>query len=302
MSENLREPEVPEGKAPAVECLDGLARITLEELAITHFVKSGTLQNACSTRPRVLVGLWKSALVHTARLLNSLAKGRKRMVTKSAVAMHFKIRSRRSLHQFCGRAQTYWSQSDVFNSLKPCYVMVASETRIHRLEWFAQVILITVPQCSKIWGLVSRRDGMARAMCPWSSVEVGKTFPKIKGETLNSILLTFGKLESACAINPWTRRKRICCRLQSADAHDQQKGFEFRWIGNRDDIEKSDDGCNSQWWSADAWRGHSSCQRIGYILDNESPQGYACSSTARKALPWKRIFLRVDQRPKTTSH
>ena len=51
MSENHRGPEVPEVKARVVECLDGLARITLEELAITHFVKSGTLQNACSTRP-----------------------------------------------------------------------------------------------------------------------------------------------------------------------------------------------------------------------------------------------------------
>ena len=43
------------------ECRDGLARITLEELAITHFVKNGTLQNACTTRPRVVVGLGKSA-------------------------------------------------------------------------------------------------------------------------------------------------------------------------------------------------------------------------------------------------
>ena len=39
MSENHREPEVPEEEVPVVECLDGLARITLEELAITHFVK-----------------------------------------------------------------------------------------------------------------------------------------------------------------------------------------------------------------------------------------------------------------------
>ena len=43
MSENHREPEVPEAGAPAVERHDGLARITLEELAITLFVKSGTL-------------------------------------------------------------------------------------------------------------------------------------------------------------------------------------------------------------------------------------------------------------------
>ena len=37
------------------ECLDGLAMITSKELAITHFVKCGTLQNACSTRPRMVM-------------------------------------------------------------------------------------------------------------------------------------------------------------------------------------------------------------------------------------------------------
>ena len=52
MSDNHREPEVPEAERPAVERLDGLARVTSKELAITHFVKNGTLQNACSTRPR----------------------------------------------------------------------------------------------------------------------------------------------------------------------------------------------------------------------------------------------------------
>ena len=57
MSENFREPEVPEEEVPVAERLDGLARITLEELAITHSVKNGTLQNACSTIPRVVVGL-----------------------------------------------------------------------------------------------------------------------------------------------------------------------------------------------------------------------------------------------------
>ena len=82
MSENHREPEVPEEKVPVVECLDGLARITLEELAITHFVKNGTLQNACSTRPRVDASLGKSARTHIVRLMNSRLKGPKRMMTK----------------------------------------------------------------------------------------------------------------------------------------------------------------------------------------------------------------------------
>ena len=87
MSENHREPEVPEEEVPMGECLDGLARITLEELAITHFVKNGTLQNACSTRPRVVVGLVKSAHSHIVRLMNSRQKRSKKNDDKSAVAM-----------------------------------------------------------------------------------------------------------------------------------------------------------------------------------------------------------------------
>ena len=70
-----------------VECRDGLARITLEELAITHFVKNGTLQNACSTRPRVVADLVKSARMHIVRLMNNLVKRSKNNDDKSAVAM-----------------------------------------------------------------------------------------------------------------------------------------------------------------------------------------------------------------------
>ena len=77
-----REPEVPEERVPAVECLDDLARITSKELALIHSVKSGTLQSACSTRPRVIADLVKSAHMHIARLMNSVAKDPKRMMTK----------------------------------------------------------------------------------------------------------------------------------------------------------------------------------------------------------------------------
>ena len=80
MSENHREPEVPEEKVLVAERLDGLARRTSKELAITHFVESG--QNACSTRPRVVVGLVKSAHTHIVRLMNSRLKGLKRMMAK----------------------------------------------------------------------------------------------------------------------------------------------------------------------------------------------------------------------------
>ena len=87
MSEMRREPEVPEERVPVVECLDGPARFTSKELATTRSVKSGTFPNACSTRPRVVVGLGKSAHSHIVRLMNSRLKGPKKNDDKSAVAM-----------------------------------------------------------------------------------------------------------------------------------------------------------------------------------------------------------------------
>ena len=87
MSENLRGPEVPEVRAPAVECHDGHARITLEELAITHSVKNGTLQNACTTRPRVVVGFGKSCAFAHRQVDEQPTKRSKTNYDKSAVAM-----------------------------------------------------------------------------------------------------------------------------------------------------------------------------------------------------------------------
>ena len=82
MKRKRRKPEVPEEEVPVVECLDGPARITSKELAPIHSQKNDILQNACSTSPRVVADLGKSALMRIARLKNSLAKGLKRMVTK----------------------------------------------------------------------------------------------------------------------------------------------------------------------------------------------------------------------------
>ena len=69
-----REHAVPGEEVPVVECFDGLARITSKELASTRSVKSGTLQNACSTRQRVVSNLRKNALTHIVRLMNNVVK------------------------------------------------------------------------------------------------------------------------------------------------------------------------------------------------------------------------------------
>ena len=87
MREKRREPEVPEDRVPVIESLDCPARITLEELAITHFVKTGTLQNACSTRPRVVPSLGKSDRMHIVKLMNNLVKGPKKNDDKKAVVL-----------------------------------------------------------------------------------------------------------------------------------------------------------------------------------------------------------------------
>ena len=50
----------PSGRTSRWPCKD-----YRRELAITHFVKNGTLQNACSTRPRVVVGLGGKVLIRT---------------------------------------------------------------------------------------------------------------------------------------------------------------------------------------------------------------------------------------------
>ena len=83
MSENHRGPEVPEVRVPVVECRDGLGRITLEELAITHSVKDGILLNACFTKTRMVAVLGKSARSHIVRLTHSRRNGPNRMMTKA---------------------------------------------------------------------------------------------------------------------------------------------------------------------------------------------------------------------------
>ena len=82
VKKHIENPKSQRKKSHEGEWLDCRARMTSKELAPLHSVKNGTLQNACSTSPKMDAGLGKSALMHTARLMNSLAKSLKRMVTK----------------------------------------------------------------------------------------------------------------------------------------------------------------------------------------------------------------------------
>ena len=77
-----REPEVPGEGVPVVECLDGPAKITSKELAPIHSVKNGTLQNACSTSPRVVADLGEKCSYAHRQVDEQPRKNPKRMVTK----------------------------------------------------------------------------------------------------------------------------------------------------------------------------------------------------------------------------
>ena len=78
-----REPEVLEAEAQVGKYPDCRARITSKELAPLYSVTSGSHQNACFTSPKIDAGLEEKVFLCTPPgLMNSLAKGLQRMVTK----------------------------------------------------------------------------------------------------------------------------------------------------------------------------------------------------------------------------
>ena len=89
-------------------------------------MKSGTLQHACSTRPRVVVGLRKSAHMHIVRLMNSRQKRSKKNDDKSAVAILKKGDWREREHvtdQFHDRSGKLDKRSDNKNHLNVDHLM-----------------------------------------------------------------------------------------------------------------------------------------------------------------------------------
>ena len=86
-SEMRRGTRSPRGKSPSGRMFRWPCKDYLKGTCTNSFCESGTLQNAYSTRPRVVADLRKSALMRIARLMNSLAKRSKKNDDKSAVAM-----------------------------------------------------------------------------------------------------------------------------------------------------------------------------------------------------------------------
>ena len=185
----------------------------------------------------------------------------------------------------------------------PSYVMLTFETKIPRSVTFVQVNLMSVAPTLQILRIGLRRRQSGKSKVPakqrWSWPKVYYNSRSMKEQ--HSSHLTFGnRCLPAWNLKPEEREFVIDFGVSMHVISKKRTWVMLKWIPWRSRIVH--DSHNSQCRSADAWRGHSVRQRIGYILDKESPRGYASSVIAWKALRWKRIFLRVHQRSRTASH
>ena len=72
----------PRGKSPSCRMSRWACKDYFKGICTNSFCEKWHLQNACSTRPRVVADLWKSVLQHIVRLMNNQVKCPKRMMTK----------------------------------------------------------------------------------------------------------------------------------------------------------------------------------------------------------------------------
>ena len=82
----------PRGKSPSGSKFRLPCNDYLKGTCTTPFCEKGILQSACSTSQKMDADLWKSALMHIARLMNSVAKGPKRMAVLKKYELHDRTR------------------------------------------------------------------------------------------------------------------------------------------------------------------------------------------------------------------
>ena len=85
MRQNERKPSrtrSPRGKSPSGRMSRWPCKDYLRRTCNNSFCERWHLQNACSTRPRVVADLGQSARMHIVRLMNNQVNGPKRMMTK----------------------------------------------------------------------------------------------------------------------------------------------------------------------------------------------------------------------------
>ena len=156
----------------------------------------------------------------------------------------------------------------------------------------------------KIWGSVSRRDGMARAIAPvkqrW---RLAKNFLKLKEEHKTTFFSPSENWGVYLRHQQLNQRKENLLFDSGASMH----------MINKKDLNSAElETVTTSRSPMTVITANGEVQtneeatvyvrELGYILENETPRGYANSSIAGKPLRWTWILIWVDQRSKTTSH
>ena len=143
-------------------------------------MKDGTLQNACTTRPRVVAGLGKNAHMHTVRLMNSPNHGPvgRRSSNARQLGCVFQDMEPPKLSSILRKSSDMQKPIQRVKFAKAA----ARHTKIRDQNPSLGYICPGGPhertQRSKIRGSVSGGDRVARARCPRSSVEAGQKCAK----------------------------------------------------------------------------------------------------------------------------
>ena len=244
MREMHREPEVPEAEALVEECLDCRARTTSKELAPLHSVKSGILQNACSTSQKMDADLGKWSYAHR-QVDEPPSKKSKKNGDKSGVAMLKIARQMVCVFQdmeppksssILRKSSNIRKPIDVFDSLKPWHVMLTFETKIHR----SGIICPSDPHqrnpsAPKFEDRSQEETEWQERCAREAAWKLAKKILKLSEKDKTAL---FSPSENRCVPAPSTLKleERICCGLQSVDAHDQQKDLKFCCNGYFDEV------------------------------------------------------------------
>ena len=233
-----REPEVRQAKVRVEECLDGHASITSKEFApINSFCEKWHPPECLLYKSEDWCRCGEKCSYAHRQVDEQPSKRSKKNGDKSAVAILLKsTRQLGCVFQDMEPPKSSSISRKSSNILKPVRCVRFTEAVLRHANIRDQNPSLGMicpgdphhrnPNAPKIWGSVSGRDGMARAMCTWSSVErLVRSVLKIKEKNKTAF---FSPSEKWCLLAPSTlktRGKRLCCRHRSVDAHDQQKGL-----------------------------------------------------------------------------
>ena len=179
------------------------------------------------------------------------------------------------------------NESDVFNLPKESHVMQTFKTKIHRLEWFAQVILSSVTPILQNFECRSQEETERQERCAREAAwRLAKSILKLKEKNIQKAF--FSPSENKCL-----RHQPSNLRKENVDS-----AASMQMISKKDlnSVEVAHDS-----HIADAWRGHFCFTELDIFLTMKVFED-ALAVLSRKALRWARILIRVDQRSKTASN